>query len=56
MDVKNGFRSNLISIALPVALQSLLQSSFGMVDQVMIGQLGSGSIAGIGLGGKFASL
>lgn len=52
----NGFRADLISIALPVTLQSLLQSSFGMVDQIMIGQLGSESIAGIGLGGKFASL
>lgn len=53
---KNGFRADLIGIALPVTLQSLLQSSFGMVDQIMIGQLGSESIAGIGLGGKFASL
>lgn len=50
------FRVDLVSIALPVTLQSLLQSSFGMVDQIMIGQLGSESIAGIGLGGKFASL
>lgn len=53
---ENGFKADLISIALPVSLQSLLQSSFGMVDQIMIGQLGSESIAGIGLGGKFASL
>lgn len=53
---ENGFRADLISIALPVTLQSLLQSSFGMVDQIMIGQLGSESIAGIGLGGKFASI
>lgn len=53
---KNSFRADLIRIALPVTLQSLLQSSFGMVDQIMIGQLGSESIAGIGLGGKFASL
>lgn len=53
---KNAFRADLITIALPVTLQSLLQSSFGMVDQIMIGQLGSESIAGIGLGGKFASL
>ena len=50
------FRADLISIALPVTLQALLQSSFGVVDQIMIGQLGSESIAGIGLGGKFASL
>ncbi|MGN0974672.1 MAG: MATE family efflux transporter, partial [Gemmiger sp.] len=44
------------SIALPVTLQSLLQSSFSVVDQLMIGQLGSVSIAGVGLGGKFASI
>lgn len=53
---EKGFRADLISIALPVTLQSLLQSSFSMVDQIMIGQLGSASIAGIGLGGKFASI
>lgn len=52
----NSFRGDLIGIALPITLQSLLQSSFGMVDQIMIGQLGSESIAGIGLGGKFASV
>lgn len=45
-----------MSIAIPVTLQSLLQSSFSVIDQVMIGQLGSESIAGIGLGGKFASI
>lgn len=53
---KNDFRANLISIALPITLQSLRQSSFSMVDQIMIGQLGSERIAGIGLGGKFASI
>lgn len=50
------FRKTVFKIALPVTLQSLLQSSFSVVDQVMIGQLGSQSIAGIGLGGKFVSL
>lgn len=50
------FRKKVFKIALPVTLQSLLQSSFSVIDQVMIGQLGSQSIAGIGLGGKFASL
>ena len=53
---ENSFYKNLWSIALPVTLQSLLQSSFSMIDQVMIGQLGAVSIAGIGLGGKFASM
>ena len=45
---------SVAAIAIPVALQSLLQSSFSMVDQIMAGQLGSTSIAGIGIAGKFA--
>lgn len=50
------FQKSLVRIALPVTLQSLLQASFSIIDQIMIGQLGSASIAGIGLAGKFASL
>lgn len=53
---KESFARTVFQIALPVTLQSLLQFSFSVVDQVMIGQLGSYSIAGIGLGGKFVSL
>lgn len=53
---RDELKKGLVSIALPVTLQSLLQSSFSIIDQVMIGQLGSASIAGIGLAGKFASL
>lgn len=56
MRSKETFRKTVLKIAMPVTLQSLLQSSFSVIDQVMIGQLGSSSIAGIGLGGKFASL
>lgn len=56
MEKKQTFERAVLKIALPVTLQSLLQSSFSVIDQVMIGRLGSGSIAGIGLGGKFASL
>lgn len=50
------FRKELFKIAVPVTLQCLLQSSFGVIDQIMTGQLGSGSIAGIGMGSKFISL
>lgn len=56
MEKTETFRQAVRKVALPVTLQSLLQSSFSVVDQVMIGNLGSDSIAGIGLGGKFASL
>lgn len=50
------FRKELFKIAIPVTLQCLLQSSFGVADQIMTGQLGSGNIAGIGMGSKFISL
>lgn len=53
---RETFAVTVLKIALPVTLQSLLQFSFSVVDQVMIGQLGSFSIAGIGLGGKFISI
>ena len=56
MNENRMFRRELIQIALPVTLQCLLQSSFGVVDQIMTGQLGSVSIAGIGMGSKFISL
>lgn len=54
MKREKDFELELKQIAIPVTLQCLLQSSFSVVDQVMTGQLGSVSIAGIGLGGKFA--
>ena len=48
------FLQSVIRIAIPVALQSMLQSSFSMIDQFMVGQLGSTSIAAIGIAGKFS--
>lgn len=52
---KSFFRT-VCTLAIPAALQSLLQSSFSLVDQIMIGQLGAVSVAAIGLAGKFASI
>ena len=56
MNTEREFQKELLQTALPVTLQCLIQSSFSVIDQIMTGQLGSVSIAGIGLGGKFASL
>ena len=47
-----GFLKNVLNIAVPVALQSMLQSSFSIVDQVMVGQLGASEIAAVEIGGK----
>lgn len=56
MKRRETFFKTVCNLAVPVALQSMLQSSFSMVDQIMIGQLGSVSVAGVGLAGKFASI
>lgn len=50
------FQRQLKEIALPVTVQSLMQSSLSLIDQIMIGSLGSDCIAGVGLAGKFTSL
>lgn len=56
MKTYNSFFKSVSSIAIPVALQSMLQSSFSIIDQIMIGQLGSVSIAGVRLAGKFSGI
>ncbi|MBQ4237219.1 MAG: MATE family efflux transporter, partial [Treponema sp.] len=50
------FKQKLLHIALPVTIQALMQSSLNLIDQIMIGSLGSACIAGIGLAGKFTSI
>ena len=56
MKTQDHFFKAVCALAIPVALQSMLQSSFSMVDQIMIGQLGEINVAGVGLAGKFASI
>ena len=56
MKKKDSFFKTVCHLAVPAALQSMLQSSFSMVDQIMIGQLGETCVAGVGLAGKFASM
>ena len=46
------FRKEVAKIAVPVALQSMLSSSFSMVDQIMVGQLGKESIGAVEIAGK----
>ncbi len=56
MKEKNTFLRMVCSLAIPVALQFMLQASFGIIDQVMIGQLGSISVAGVGIAARFSSI
>ena len=49
---EESFFKKSIKIAVPVALQAMLQSSFSLIDQVMVGQLGKRAIAAVEVGGK----
>ena len=54
--MKKEYLKEILQIGLPITLQSILQSSYNLVDQIMVGTLGTVSIAGSGLVGKFSSL
>ena len=47
-----NFLREMIKITLPISLQSLIQASFGIIDQLMIGSLGAVSVAAVGIGDK----
>ena len=49
---KESFLSSVIGIAVPVGLQSMLQSSFSMIDQLMVGQLGSTAVSAVEVAGR----
>ncbi len=55
MKQKSSFFISVCALAIPVTLQSMLQASFSMIDQIMIGQLGSVRVAGVGYAGKFVT-
>ncbi len=54
--MKKEYMKEILQIGMPITLQSILQASYSLVDQVMVGTLGTVSIAGSGLVGKFSSL
>ncbi len=51
----NDFTKKLFAVALPITVQSLLSSSFSFIDQLMVGRLGTVSIASVAIAGKFSS-
>jgi len=44
-----SFLREMLTIAVPISLQQLVNASLNMLDVLMVGQLGEASIAGIGL-------
>ena len=51
-DSSNEIVSQFLKIVIPVSLQSILASSFALVDQIMIGNLSTTSIAAVGFASK----
>lgn len=49
---KESFLVSVIGIAVPVGFQSMLQSSFSMIDQLMVGQLGSAAVSAVEIAGR----
>ena len=49
---RGDFVRRLIAIALPIALQSIMFSSRGLVDVLMLGQLGEADIAAVGVASR----
>jgi putative MATE family efflux protein len=46
------FYRKFLTLALPVVLQNLIISGFHFVDNIMVGQLGTASVAGVALAGQ----
>ncbi|MCK6265813.1 MATE family efflux transporter [Vibrio sp. ZSDE26] len=52
LHTSNGFFRQLVAIALPITLQSIMFSSRGLVDVLMLGQLGEAEIAAVGVAAR----
>ncbi len=51
-----AFGSDLLRIALPITIQSVIMSLLSMTDQLMVGQLGEVAIASVGISAKLTSI
>ena len=53
---ERSFYSKLISLAVPISLQTLISFGVNVTDTVMVGGLGEYSIAGVSLANQFSSI
>lgn len=51
-----GFWKKALRLALPIALQNMLTSSFTLVDTLMVGQLGDIALSSVGMAGQWSWL
>lgn len=50
---ERGFYSTFIKLGVPVALQNFLAASLGLIDNIMVGQLGDIPVASVGLANQY---
>lgn len=50
------FGKSVVSIALPISLQSLITIGVNMIDNIMVGSLGENAISGASLSNQFFNL
>ena len=48
-----AFITTMLTLALPITLQSFITSSLNLVDNLMIGKLGEEAIAAVGLANQY---
>ncbi len=53
---KSNYLRHILKIAIPVSLQFLFASSLGVIDQIMVGQLGEVNIASVSLAGRYTTV
>lgn len=53
---EKSFWKRALVLALPIALQNMLTSSFTLVDTLMVGQLGDVALASVGMAGQWSWL
>jgi putative MATE family efflux protein len=46
---KPGLYRSILNVALPVGLEAVFQSSFSLIDQIIVGSLGATAVAAVGL-------
>lgn len=49
IEIPQGFYKKLFKIAAPIAFQGVISSSLGLVDSIMVGSLGEGALASVGI-------
>ena len=56
LETNRAFYSKMLTIALPVALQSVITTGVNLMDTIMLGQLGEIALSASALGNQFVSL